>query len=372
IRLRVAGPVRLQALSRIGTDGQGPTAHFAALVQTLARYCGPHILLFDRGDGSWLRIEADAIWSCDARPPDIRVPATLGGALVAFIAWSVLSARAGALATLGERIDSRVRGGGVAPVPESGPDEAVLIARAVNRFLEAERDRLEARADLLSTVSHDLGTPAARLKLRAALIEDPELRARFDRDIGLMTSMIDGVLAFTRNELDPEEPRRVSLLALVQAVVDDFADTGAPVTMRPFAPAEAGGASTVFGHGSRVRIDEPMRVLCLCRPAQITRALTNLVDNAVKYGQSAEISLTASAAEATIAIRDSGISRGEEELGALVGPFRRGLASEGKPGAGLGLSIVARIVQSHGGRLEFDRSGSGWIVRMTIPRGGHG
>lgn len=84
---------------------------------------------------------------------------------------------------------------------------------------------------VLSAVSHDLGTPATRARLRIALIEDEELREKLERDIDQMTHMIDSILNYTRSELSAERPRRLSLRALISAIVDDYQDLGHPVTL---------------------------------------------------------------------------------------------------------------------------------------------
>ena len=224
---------------------------------------------------------------------------------------------------------------------------------------------------LLSGISHDLGTPATRLKLRTALIEDKVLREKLDRDIDQMTDMIDGVLSYTRHEMDLETPRKISMRSLVESIVDDYEDLGKPVTLSAPQQVNFERLGNVFSQSSestRVLIRDHQRVLCKCRPNAIRRALTNLIENALKYGESAHVTLSATAEEFKIVVSDNGSHTTFDDPEKLLEPFVRGDNATLQRGAGLGLTITDSVVKNHGGILRFEQRSDGLDVIMELPR----
>jgi signal transduction histidine kinase len=264
---------------------------------------------------------------------------------------------------------ARRPGGGAFPV--EGPEELRRMVAAVNDYLAEERARLETRALVLSGVSHDLGTPATRLRLRTALIGDDALRARFESDIGAMTGMIEQVLTYTRAEIGAEPVRELSLTALVESVVADWQDTGRPVTYQPPEPPALETRPGLFGAGepARVTVDAARRVLMRGRPLALQRALGNLIDNALKYGRRATVRVLASADQAVIEVQDEGHALTPEDLARLTDPFARGANAGLAPGVGLGLTIVTTIAAQHGGTLEYDQRPGGLCARLVLARG---
>ena len=85
-------------------------------------------------------------------------------------------------------------------------------------------------------ISHDLGTPATRLKFRINLIENKEIKKKIESDINQMTKMIDSVLNYARSELNTEVESKISLTDLLSAIVSDYEDRGEPVTMLELEP----------------------------------------------------------------------------------------------------------------------------------------
>lgn len=224
---------------------------------------------------------------------------------------------------------------------------------------------------LLSGISHDLGTPATRLKLRTALIEEKDLREKLDRDIDQMTDMIDGVLSYTRHEMDTEAPRKISMRSLVTSIVDDYQDIGQPVHLVAHDQVNLERLGSVFNQTSEnthILIRDHQRVLCRCKPNAIRRALTNLIENALKYGGEARVELTSSADEFTVTVTDRGLHGMVENPERMVEPFVRGENVHLQKGAGLGLTITNSVVKGHGGTLSFEQLPEGLLVRMTLPR----
>ena len=127
-------------------------------------------------------------------------------------------------------------------------------------------------------------------------------------------------------------------------------------------------SKTVFSAQSPTarRIHTPDSLLCRCRPNAIRRAINNLIDNALKYGKSATLSVQATAEFITIRVQDEG--RAEVDFSKLIEPFARGQNAAHHPGTGLGLTIVDSIATGHGGTLSFAQAPNGTIVEFRIHR----
>ena len=140
--------------------------------------------------------------------------------------------------------------------------------RAFNRMQERLRRFNEDRTRMIAAMSHDLRTPLTRLRLRAELVEDHDQQQKMLADLDMMGGMIESVLSFARDDTKHESRSLVDLSALVEGICQDADDAGEPVTF-----------------------SGPRGVTISCRPTAMRRAISNLVDNAVKYGRSAAVSL---------------------------------------------------------------------------------
>ncbi|MEK9662234.1 MAG: ATP-binding protein, partial [Alphaproteobacteria bacterium] len=187
------------------------------------------------------------------------------------------------------------------------------------------------RTRLLAAISHDLRTPITSLRLRAEFIDDEETRAKVLETLDEMARMAEATLAFARDDAAAEETRPVDLAALLQSLADDLADLGHDVTCAE-APALA----------------------YRCRPVALKRALRNLIENAVRYGDRARISLAATPEGPRIAIEDDGPGIDPAALERVFEPFVRLEESRSREtgGVGLGLAIARSIVRAHGGELS--------------------
>jgi signal transduction histidine kinase len=242
---------------------------------------------------------------------------------------------------------------------------------AINAHREIEGTSLSKRAMFLSGISHDLGTPAARLRLRTALIEDDELRQKMDADIDRMTGMIQSVLDYTQSEMNVEKPRKMSLLSLVDSVVADFQDAGYPVTLQE-QTVKTISTRTIFSNskptslrGARLNTN---KLIVMGQPLSLQRAISNLIDNALKYGRKAIVSIKASSEIAEIHIDDFGVGISEDELACLTAPFKRGENVTHIKGFGMGLTVASTIAEQHGGSLHFRNKSNGLRATLTIAR----
>ncbi|WEK47835.1 MAG: ATP-binding protein [Candidatus Andeanibacterium colombiense] len=232
---------------------------------------------------------------------------------------------------------------------EKGPQDLRALARAFNAMQLRVADLIASRTRALAAMSHDLRTPLTRLKLRSELIEDDPTQAAMGKDIQEMEHMLDSVLAYLAGVSDAEEPRRIDLAALAMTLADDAADVGQAV--------EYSGPDSLHA------------TMC---PLRTRRALGNLIDNALHYGERAVVRLSASEEGIHLVVEDDGPGIPAEELQEVVEPFRR--LDYARPrnteGMGLGLSIVSDIMQREGGELRLEnREPHGLRAELFFPNG---
>ncbi|MGB0439404.1 MAG: sensor histidine kinase, partial [Paracoccaceae bacterium] len=346
-----------------------PSETLGALTRQLASLCSTPVLIAKPARSGWVKITGDTVWACTAAPPDLRLLA-VGLALVSvgILVTLVLNGSA-QFVNFAAMLRDRNRIGGPEAYATEGLFELRDIVTSVNGYLAIERDRLAKRVAVLSGVSHDLGTPATRLKLRAALIPDDTLRAKLDSDIDSMTGIIESVLTYTRAELDAELPRRISLTSLVQSIVDDYQDIGSPVEFIETQRGPVPGAQSLFmsRRGSGTLPDDD-KVIITARPVSLGRAISNLIDNALKYGRRASVRLERNADTAVITVEDEGTTTSVQDIEDLMAPYKRGDNTHSISGFGLGLTIVSTVANLHGGALTFEPGSKGLLAKITILR----
>jgi len=238
--------------------------------------------------------------------------------------------------------------GEIAPLPERGPFEIRAAARALNQMRERIKSLIDDRTRMLAAVSHDLRTPITRLRLRCEFIEDRTARAQMLDELSHMSAMVESVLSFLRDGQSRERASMIDLATSLQTICDQFADTGRDV-----------------------RYDGPDHVVIHARAAELHRAITNLIDNAARYGHKVDVRLMQASPFVIIAVEDDGPGIADRDKDAMLEPFVRGDAARGmndKSGFGLGLSIARAVIEAHGGTLALlDRVPSGLIARVTLP-----
>lgn len=350
-------------------EGQPVAQKLGSVTRLLATYCSDPLLFAQLEGGPWVRIEGRRVWGCEEAPLDLRLPAVLISLVVLAIGITLVLDISAHFDRFARALRTRRQLGGPESYVVQGPIELREIVEAVNTYLEQERALLSKRAMVLSGVSHDLGTPATRLRLRTALMQETSLRTKLEADIDSMTEMIEGVLTYTRAELNTEAPREISLTSLVEALVADYQDVGKPVELRrQLQPVVAGGRSlftSKMGHGT---VPDVNRVLIHARPVSLRRAISNLVENALKYGRRASLELIATAERVVIVVEDEGSHMTASQIDTVVGPFQRGENTLSIDGFGLGLSIVSTVADQHGGRLFFEDGKFGLRACIEISR----
>jgi signal transduction histidine kinase len=228
-----------------------------------------------------------------------------------------------------------------------GPQELRASIEAFNRMQERLRRFLEDRTQMLAAISHDLGAPLARLRLRAELVADGEQQRKMFDDLDIMNAMIDSTLTFARDDSRQEPRRLVDIGVLVGDICEDVADMG-------------GKVSYVGARG----------VDASCRPTLVHRAVANLIDNAVKYGCAARVRIDRERDRVVIVVDDDGPGIPADEQERVFAPFYRLEAARdpGKAGVGLGLSVARTVAREHGGDVTLqNRDGGGLSARIELP-----
>ena len=221
------------------------------------------------------------------------------------------------------------------------------LASAINDLQFRIRRLVDDRTQMLAAVSHDLRTPLTRLRLRIESVPDLEARASIQADLNEMEEMIDATLAFLRDDMASETIEHVDLAAILQTIAADTADAGQNVDVRA-----------------------PQRLVIAGRHLALKRALTNLVQNAVKYGGSALVSVSVDGPSIRVSVRDEGPGIPADKLEAVFEPFYRIEPSRGRRtgGHGLGLTVARSIARAHGGDVVvLNRTPRGLEALLTLP-----
>lgn len=232
------------------------------------------------------------------------------------------------------------------PLPETGNENARQAAQAFNEMQGRIRRLIQDRTQMLAAISHDLRTPITRLKLRAESLEPCETTEKIQADLKEMDYMITSILSFARDRMANEAEQNFDLAALVESICDDLQDLG-----------------------FRVRVDsEIARFPYSGRMNALKRAFTNIIENALKYGDEAEVKLQVVNDQLHIKIKDRGPGIPESELENIFLPFYRVDPSRtpSKPGAGLGLAVARDIIRAHQGDIEMLNHPDGGLLVSVV------
>lgn len=272
---------------------------------------------------------------------------TLTATLLSGMAVLIARRIARPMRTLSAAAEALGRGEAVEHVPEEGPDDIRRMATAFNVMQDRLKRFVSDRTAMLAAIGHDLRTPITSLRLRAEFIEDREEREKLLATLDEMQSMTEATLSFAREQATGEATRLVDVAALTESICEDLA---------------AVGRNVVFTEAERA----PYR----CRPSALRRAIRNLIENAVRYGERAYVSVRSVPDGLLISVEDDGPGIAERDRERAFKPFVRleGSRSRETGGTGLGLSIARTIVRSHGGDVILaDRAGGGLNATIQLP-----
>lgn len=296
------------------------------------------------GQQEWLNIVTSA-----AAPRKDRFDAkpfftVLGLSLLCVLGVSIMLAGqlTKPLAQLSQAAEAAGRGDRTARVPEGGPREMRKAAQAFNA-MQAEISQFDAeRVRMLAAVGHDLRTPMTSLRIRAEMLDDDSQREAMVRTLDEMTVMADGLVTYAK---EGQEGEKMIPLVLGPQLTQICADRGVPC-------------------------DAELDALVRGRRVGLGRAFGNLIDNALRYGGKAAVTLRTDGQNAIVTIKDDGPGIPPDQLDAMFQPFTRGDHSRSLEtgGAGLGLAIARTIILAHGGKITLENLPEGGLqARVSLP-----
>jgi signal transduction histidine kinase len=252
------------------------------------------------------------------------------------------------LAQLTSEADTLGRGVEGEPVDAVGPREVRALSNAFEMAQTRVQSYVSNRSRALAAVSHDLKAPLTRMQLRVATLTDDVMREKLERDVEELSSMVRSAIAMLKDLENAESIESIDMNVLLARLQSEYAEMGRSVA--------------VTGRARRPYLG---------RVQSLRRCLTNLIDNAVKFGESASVTLEdGHALRVRVADRGPGIA--PEEMEKVFEPFYRARAAlaRGVEGTGLGLSIARDIVLGHGGELKLrNREVCGLEAEVVLPRG---
>lgn len=230
-----------------------------------------------------------------------------------------------------------------------GSKELRDLAAAFNDMKTRIRSLVQERTRLVAAIAHDLRTYLTRLRMRAEFIEDPKQRERAEADIEEMSALIGDTLLFAKSV------ERQSELSGSTDVTSEFVS---------FLAARREMGDPVSGPDA-----PPAPLKARIEPVALRRILSNLTDNAIRYGGQAELALKAEGGRVIIEVADRGPGIAADDLERMLAPFERLEPSRGREagGAGLGLAIVKALVDHHGGDFTMNnRPGGGLMAQVSM------
>ncbi len=296
--------------------------------------------------GAWLIVAPKMTFGID--PWRQRLLLVLGLSVVAVspLAWAFsrrLAAPITALAAGAERLG---RDPGAPPLDISGPAEVGAAVAAFNNMQARLTRYVELRTTMVGAIAHDLRTPLTRLRFRIEAVAEP-LRSKLAADIDSMEAMVAATLGFVRDVAQPSDRRKLDLTSLLETVIDEAALTGSNATL-----------------------DNVDRVVVEGDSIALKRLITNLVDNALKFGSRAHGRVLSQGGMAIIEIDDDGPGVRASDIERAFEPFHRLESSRSREtgGIGLGLAVVAAVARSHGGEATLINLPEGGLrARVVLP-----
>jgi signal transduction histidine kinase len=298
-------------------------------------------------DGEELRLSVLPPRPIPSRRTEFGLAIALFLVSIAFLAYLVARMTTRPLKRLAQAAKDLGQDINHAPLELAGASEIRQASAAFNAMQARIRQYILQRTQMLAAITHDLQTPLTRMRLRLEKVGDPDLQARLVGDLSAMQEMVREGLDLARSMDTTETMQMLDLDSLLDSVCADAADAHQEVTLEGCA-----------------------QMALLGRPLDLRRCLVNLLDNAVKYGQAARVTVDRVGGAARIRIRDNGPGIAEAELARVFEPFYRieGSRSRESGGTGLGLTIARNIAEQHGGSIALaNHPGGGLEAILVLP-----
>lgn len=252
------------------------------------------------------------------------------------------------LAELTDRVEhfarTRESDGQLAP---HGPEDISRLIAAHNAMEDRIAALIGEKDVMLGAIGHDLKTPLAGLRIRIESVENPVEREKMATTVEEITRTLDDILSLARVGRPSDPLQKTELSALIAAIVEEYEDLG-----------------------ENVELGDTARTVLSIRETWLRRAVRNLINNALRYGGNAAVSLHREGKDAVIRIADNGAGIPADQIDGLFEPFARGEPSRNRAtgGAGLGLTLARAIAEQHGGRLTLrNRPEGGLVAELRLP-----
>jgi len=231
------------------------------------------------------------------------------------------------------------------PIPEHGPTEVQEALHNFNQMQLRIKRFVSERVQLVAAISHDLRTPLTRIQLYIESINDEEKKIKALSEIQMLSSMIQSTLAFLKDESNSEIAKNIDLGTLLQSICDDTSDT--------LGTANYSGPKNCVIHG---------------KPIVIKRATSNIIENAVRYGNEATVNIELSDTDVVIVVTDKGPGLEKEDLVNVFTPFYRVEKSRNRNtgGVGLGLCIAETLIKKIGGSIRLNNMPEGGLCAEIL------
>ena len=220
-----------------------------------------------------------------------------------------------------------------AAVPIEGPRDVASLIEAFNAMRVRIAAMLGEKDHMLGAIGHDLRTPLAALRIHAENVENETERARMIETITDMTETLDDILSLARIGRPSTQSEPLDLTSLVDSAIEDFRDIGAPVAL-----------------------EDSDKIIVDGRANLLKRAIRNLIDNGIRYGEIVAVRVRRIDDMAIVEIDDEGPGIDPASLETVFEPFARLERSRNREqgGAGLGLALARAIIREHGGELTLE------------------
>ncbi len=298
-------------------------------------------------DGRWLeaRAQPPAISSLINSQNTLIFILTVTLLISAILFWSLRKITI-PLAQLSLAATRLGRGQKVATIEPQGPDDIKNTIVAFNQMNERLEHFVSERTHMLAALSHDLRTPLTSMRLRVEVLPESIERDKLLVSLNEMQQMSEATLAFISKGSDQESTFRIDIAALLSSVCEDLVDIGKPV-----------------------EFEYEQAIILACRPTSLKRTFRNLIENAIKYGKCADVTIEHKDNNIFITIQDKGKGIPEKYLKKVFEPFFRIESSRSRDtgGIGLGLSIVQQNINSHGGHIALRNNDIGLEVTISLP-----
>jgi len=256
--------------------------------------------------------------------------ATFAFVVISGISIKLISHLTQPLAQLNDAAQKFAKGLEFSKVIESGSPDLRQSIKSFNFMQQEVLNALKSKTTTLAAISHDIRTPLTALRLKAELLDDEQTRLSFVDSINKIDKITASGLDFLKGDNKTELTKKINLSAMLESECIEFGELNYPVSF--------------LG---------PENINVECRPVGFSRAIRNLIENAIKYGENAQVNLIVQSQYILIEVIDAGPGIDEAELVNVLEPFHRlSKARESSQGGfGLGLAIVKTIVEGHGGKF---------------------